>query len=180
MRPLKHTSKQNLLKAILNNRGVSVEASYLSREGFGKLREQLDYLIKVKRKEIVTAIAHAREFGDLKENAEYHAAKEAQNINEIKIRELTAKLATAKIIDDIDIPTDKVYIGATVYLEDTGNGERLDYTLVSESEADIMENKISVSSPIGRGLLGKSAGETVEIQAPACTLTYKILKISRE
>lgn len=160
--------------------GVSVEASYLSKEGYGKLREQLDYLIKVKRKEIVAAISHAREFGDLKENAEYHAAKEAQNLNEIKIRELSNKLASAKIIDDMDIPTDKVYIGATVYLEDTGNGEKLEYTLVSESEADILENKISVGSPIGKGLLGKSEGETVEIQAPACLLTYKILKITRD
>lgn len=157
-----------------------MEASYLSKEGFNKLKDQLEYLIKVRRKEIVQAIQHAREFGDLKENAEYHAAKEAQNINEIKIRELTAKLSTAKIIDDMDIPTDKVYIGATVHLEDTGNGEKLSYTLVSESEADIFENKISVGSPIGKGLLGKSAGETVEIQVPACLLTYKILKISRE
>lgn len=157
-----------------------MEAAYLSKEGYRKLQEQLDYLMKVRRKEIVASLVRAREFGDLKENAEYHAAKEAQNINEIKIRELSNKLASAKIIDDLDIPADKAYIGATVYLEDLNNGEKLDYTLVSESEADIMQNKISVASPIGKGLLGKAVDDTVEIQAPACVLNYRILEITRD
>ena len=157
-----------------------METSYLSRDGVKKLKEQLDYLMKVKRKEIVEAIETAREFGDLKENAEYKAAKEAQELNDIKMRELSNKLSTARIIDDMDIPSDKVYIGATAFLKDLKSGEKLDYTLVSESEADIMENKISLNSPIGKGLLGKAVGEKVEIQAPACVLNYEILKITRE
>jgi len=157
-----------------------VEVSYLTKAGYQKLRSELDYLLKVKRKEIVEAISHAREFGDLKENAEYKAAKEAQEINEIKMRELSAKLTTARIIDDMDIPSDKVYIGATAHLKDLKSGETLNYTLVAESEADIMQDKISVNSPIGKGLLGKKVGDTAEIQAPACLLEYEILKITRD
>jgi len=154
--------------------------SYLTKEGYDKIQKEIEYLIRVKRREISATIGHAREFGDIRENAEYNAAKEAQAMNEIRISELRQKLATAKIIDDIDIPKDKVYIGATVALTDQDNGEDLSYTLVPESEADILEDKISVSSPIGKGLLGHTAGDIVEITIPAGSVTYKINSITRE
>jgi len=156
------------------------QGSYLSKKGYQKLQKEMEYLIKVKRKEISKTIAHAREFGDIRENAEYNAAKEAQAMNEIRINELRQKLATAKIIDDIDIPADKVYIGATVTLSDQNSGEEIKYTLVPESEADILEDKISVSSPIGKGLLGHSEGEIVEIDVPAGKIVYKIISITRD
>jgi len=137
-------------------------------------------MMKVRRKEITEAIAHAREFGDLKENAEYHAAKEAQALNEIKIGELSTKLTKVQLIDDLDIPDDKVYIGATVHLLDLKNKEELWYKLVSESEADFMESKISVGSPIGKGLLGKAVDDEVKIQVPAGELIYRVTKITRD
>lgn len=136
--------------------------------------------MKVKRKEITEAIAHAREFGDLKENAEYHAAKEAQAFNELNISKLSSKLAKVQLIDDLDIPDDKVYIGATVHLLDLKNNEELWYMLVSESEADFMENKISLGSPIGKGLLGKAVGDEVKIKIPAGELVYRVTKITRD
>lgn len=157
-----------------------MQTSYISKEGYEKLKKELSYLIKVKRKEIAEAIQQAREFGDLKENAEYKAAKEAQGLNEIKIKELTARLSSATILEDIDIPSDKVYIGATAYLQDLESGEEITYTLVSESEADIFENKISVGSPVGKGLLGKKIDDEVSITVPAGILKYKILDITRE
>ena len=156
------------------------QRSYLSKEGYDKIQKEIEYLIKVKRKEITKTIAHAREFGDIKENAEYNAAKEAQAMNEIRISELRDKLTTARIIDDLDIPSDKVYIGATVILLDQDSGEEIKYTLVPESEADILEDKISVSSPIGKGLLGHAENEVVEIEIPAGKIVYKIIKITRD
>ncbi|MCK5149149.1 transcription elongation factor GreA [bacterium] len=157
-----------------------METLYLSREGHRKLKEKLDYMIKVKRKEITKTIAHAREFGDLKENAEYHAAKEAQALNEIQINELSTKLTRVQLIDDLDIPADKAYIGATVKLLDLKTDDEFFYILVSESEADFMENKISISSPIGKGLLGKSVSDVVKITVPVGELNYKITGISRD
>ena len=154
-------------------------ATYLSKEGYNKLVKEFEYLSKTRRKEIANALAHAREFGDLKENAEYSAAKDAQSINEIKIKELFQKINSAQIIDNIDIPADKAYIGATVTLQDRNTDEEIKYTLVSESEADFLENKISIGSPIGKGLLGHSKDEIVEIKVPAGLLKYKILDIAR-
>ena len=143
------------------------------------MEEELDYLIKVKRKELSEAIETARGFGDLRENAEYSAAKEAQSMNEIKIQELTIRLSNARLLDDMEIPEDKVYIGATVKLRDLKTNDEFFYTLVSESEADLMANKISVSSPIAKGLLGKEVNDEAEIQVPAGMLKYKIIDISR-
>jgi len=115
----------------------------------------------------------------LSENAEYETAKQDQALNEARIAELTAQLANATIVDDLDIPSDKVYIGATVTLLDLNTNEQLTYTLVSETEADFLENKISVISPVGKALLGKSEGEEVQISVPAGILNYRILKITR-
>ncbi len=152
---------------------------YMTRTGYEKLRKELEYLVKVRRKEIARQLEHARSFGDLSENAEYETAKQDQALNEARIAELTVQLANATIVDDLDIPSDKVYIGVTVTLLDLNTNEQLTYTLVSETEADFLENKISVISPVGKALLGKSEGEEVQISVPAGILNYRILKITR-
>ena len=151
----------------------------MTREGYRKLEEELNYLIKVRRKEIAQQLEHARSMGDLRENAEYSAAKEEKVMLEQKIGELSAKLSSAQILDHMDIPDDKAYIGATVRLKDMESGEEIEYTLVSDAEADFMQNKISVTSPVGKGLLGHEVNDVVEIQVPAGTLKYQILSISR-
>jgi len=153
--------------------------TYISREGYEKLRKELDFLTKVRRKEIAKDIEAARSHGDLRENAEYDAAKEMQAMNEIRIAKLTQQLSTLHVMDGMDIPEDKVYLGATVHLKDLISGEEMVYTLVSEAESDFFQNKISVASPIGKGLLGKAENETAEIQVPSGLLKYQILKITR-
>lgn len=152
---------------------------YLTRKGHQKLAEELQYLKNVKRKEFSKAIGEARAHGDISENAEYDAAKEAQGLNEKRIAELETKLAMARIIEDHDITSDQVLIGATVKIKDLDTDEELEYTLVSSEEADYGQNKVSIQSPVGSGLLNRKAGETVEIKIPAGILRYKILKISR-
>ncbi|MFC1592598.1 transcription elongation factor GreA [Candidatus Omnitrophota bacterium] len=152
---------------------------YLTRAGYEKLRARLEYLKTTKRRQLSREIKKAREHGDLSENAEYDAAKNAQGYNEKDIAELEAKLQHGRILDDENIPKDEVLIGATVKLEDTGTGAKLKYTLVSDVEADYEEGKISVTSPVGRTLLGHKENETVKIEIPAGTLIYKILKITR-
>ena len=152
----------------------------LSHAGYEKLRKELEHLKKVKRREFSKAIGKAREHGDISENADYDAAKDAQGMNEKKIAELEAKLSNAQILDDAKIPKDEALIGATVKLKDIDSGEEMEYTLVSELESDYAEGKISVTSPVGKGLLGHKKNETVNIEVPAGTLKYKILKISRK
>ena len=152
---------------------------YLTRAGFHKLQTQLESLKTSERQKIAKAIAEARAQGDISENAEYDAAKEAQAHNEARIAELETKLANVRLIENENIPSDKVFIGAIVTLEDVDNDEELTYMLVSPEEASYEENKISVFSPIGKGLLGHKAGETLEIKVPAGVLKYKIKKIKR-
>lgn len=152
---------------------------YLTRAGLNKLQGQLEELKTTERQRIAKAIGEARAQGDISENAEYDAAKEAQAHNEARIAELEAKLANVRIIENENIPSDKVYIGARVTLKDLDSGEKIEYMLVSGEEADFEENKISVFSPIGKGLLGKKEGEEVAIKVPAGTLRYKILKNER-
>jgi len=151
---------------------------YLTREGFEKLMQELEYLKKVRRKELSKAIGDARAHGDISENAEYDAAKEAQGLNEKKIAELETKLAQAHILDQASMPKDEVLIGATVKLKDMATDEELEYTFVAEEEADYTQNKISIASPVGKTLLGHKIGEVVEITIPAGALKYKILGIS--
>jgi len=158
---------------------MSPEGIYLTRQGYEKLREQLEYLKTVRRRDIIEELNRAIAQGDLSENAEYDAAKEAQAQNEMRIAELEKKLTRARIIDDEKIPAGEARIGATVKLKDLGSGEELQYTLVSEVETDYSEGKISISSPVGKGLLGHKENEMVEIKVPAGILRYKILKISR-
>jgi len=153
---------------------------YLTRKGHQKLMEEFEYLKTVKRRELAKAIGQARAHGDISENADYDAAKEAQGMNEKRIAELEQKLAGARILDDHDIKSDEVLIGATVKLKDLDTDEELEYMLVAGVEADYSQNKISVNSPVGEGLLHHKESDTVEIKVPAGTLRYKILKISRE
>ncbi len=153
---------------------------YLTKKGYEKLSLELEHLKTVRRRELSKAIGTAREHGDLSENAEYDAAKDAQGYNEKKISELEAKLSQVCIIEDQDIPHGEVLIGATVKLKDLDNQEELEYTLVSEEESDYEQNKISITSPIGLGLLSHKENEEVAIKVPAGILRYKILKISRE
>ena len=153
--------------------------SYLTPEGYEKLRKKLEDLRTTKRRKLAKAIGEARAHGDISENAEYDAAKDAQGMNEKKIAELEESLSNSQILDDTKIAKDEALIGATVKLKDLDSGEELEYMLVAELEADFAQNKISVTSPVGKGLLGHKVKETVEIQVPAGTLKYKILKISR-
>ncbi len=151
---------------------------YLTQEGYEKLAGQLEQLKTVKRRQLSKAVGEARSHGDISENAEYDAAKDAQGHNEKQIMELEEKLSRARILDK-NIPKDEVLIGATVKLKDMDTDEELEYTLVSELEADYNQNKISVSSPVGQGLLGHKENEIAQIKIPAGILKYKIIKISR-
>jgi transcription elongation factor GreA len=153
---------------------------YLTKKGYQKLMEELEYLKTVKRKELSKAIGAARAHGDISENAEYDAAKDAQGMNEKRIVELEAKLAGARILEDHEISSDEVLIGATVKLKDMDTEEELEYMLVSQEEADYNQNKISIVSPVGAGLMNHRVNDTVEIKIPAGTLKYKILAIRRE
>ncbi|MFA5096123.1 MAG: transcription elongation factor GreA [Candidatus Omnitrophota bacterium] len=152
---------------------------YLTKKGHQKLLEELEYLKTTKRRQLSKAIGEARAHGDISENAEYDAAKDAQGMNEKRIAELEQKLGSARILDD-NISTDEVLIGARVKLKDLDTGEELEYTLVAQEEANYEENKISIDSPIGSALLNHKLKESVEIKIPAGTLKYRILKISRE
>lgn len=152
---------------------------YLTRAGFNKIQEQLEHLKTKERQKIAKAIGEARAQGDISENAEYDAAKEAQAHNESKIAELENTLSNVRLIENEKIPHDKIYIGAIVTLEDLDNDEVLTYMLVSPEEASYEENKISVFSPIGKALLGHKEGEKLEIKVPAGTLKYKVKKIKR-
>ena len=152
---------------------------YLSREGYNKLRDELQELKGNERPTVRAALQYAREFGELSENAEYAAAKERLLFLEQRINKLEETLSRARLIENENIPDDKVYIGATVELIDLKGDRELTYTLVSPEEADFEQGKISTVSPIGKGLLGHEAGEEIEIQVPAGRLHYKIVSISR-
>ena len=156
-----------------------MESFYISKEGLEKLRADVDLHMNVKRREIAAAIEHARAFGDLRENAEYKAAKERQALNEIRITELAHRLQAARIIDEKDIPIGKVAIGSIVKMYDMRYNEEIEYKLVSEVEANVDEDRISVTSPIGKALIGHKEEDVVDITVPSGTLQYKILKISR-
>ena len=152
---------------------------YYTPEGLKKLRDELNQLKDVERPRASQAIAEARDKGDLSENAEYDAAKEAQGLLEMKIAKLEELVANARIIDESQLDVSKVLVLSTVKLKNLVNKMEITYTLVAESEADLKAGKISVSSPIGKGLLGKSVGEIAEIKVPNGTLKMEILEISR-
>ena len=152
----------------------------LTPNGYKKLQEELERLVKVDRPRNIQAIAEARAHGDLSENAEYHAAKEQQSFIEGRILELKAKIALAQVIDPATIKQSKVAFGATVKVLDIGADEEYLFILVGPEEADVKQGKISISSPVGRALIGKDVGEVVTIKAPARIIEYEILEISFE
>lgn len=152
---------------------------YLTQDGFHKLQEDLEYLKNTKRREIANALEHARALGDLRENAEYSAAKEALAENERRIHQLEDKLARAEIVSDSNVPTDKAFLGSKVKVLDLDTDQEDEYTLVGADEANPMDGLISVTSPVGKALLGKGIGDEVEIDVPAGTLKYKVISISR-
>ena len=149
----------------------------LTREGYEKMLEELMYLKGKKRKEVAQQLATARAHGDLKENAEYDAAKEAKSHLEGRIASLEDRLGRAQVIDPQEMQSDKAFIGGTLKIKNHNSGDTFEYLLVSQDEADFAKGKISVTSPIGKGLLGKGAGEVVEIQVPAGLIKLEILEI---
>ena len=156
-----------------------MKVAYYTEEGLRALKAELDQLRDVERPRASQAIAEARDKGDLSENAEYDAAKEAQGLLELKIAKLEELVANARVIDESQLDTSKVLILSTVKLKNKANNALMTYTLVAESEADLKSGKISVSSPIGRGLLGKSVGDIAEIKVPNGTLQMEIIEITR-
>lgn len=161
------------------NKEIMSNVSYYTADGLKKLREELNQLKDVERPKASQAIAEARDKGDLSENAEYDAAKEAQGLLEMKIAKLETLLANARLIDESQLDTSKVLVLSTVKIKNLSNNMQMTYTLVAESEADLKSGKISVSSPIGKGLLGKEVGEIAEIKVPNGILKMEILEITR-
>jgi len=154
--------------------------SYYTAEGLKKLRDEIDQLKSVERPKSSQAIADARDKGDLSENAEYDAAKEAQGLLELRIAKMEEVLANARLIDESQLDTTKALVLSTVRIKNQTNGMEIKYKLVAESEADLKAGKISVTSPIGKGLLGKSVGEVAEISVPNGTLKFEVLEITRD
>ena len=155
------------------------QVTYYTEEGLKKLKDELHEMKTVQRPAISQQIADARDKGDLSENAEYDAAKEAQGLLEAKIAKLETIVANARIIDDSEIDDSKVYILSTVTIKNVSNGMEMQYTLVAENEADLKMKKISVESPIGKGLLGKAVGEIADIQTPNGVMKFEVIEITR-
>ena len=151
----------------------------ITLDGLAKIKKELENLKNVSRPKIVEAIAEARDKGDLSENAEYDAAKEAQGMLEMHISKLEATLSTARIIDESQLDTSKALIHSTVKIRNTTNGMEMTYKLVAQSEADLAAGKISVDSPIGKGLLGKEVGDVAEVIVPNGTMKFDVLEITR-
>lgn len=150
----------------------------MTAEGLQKLKEELQFLEGTERPRVIAAIAEARDKGDLSENAEYDAAKEEQGVLESKIAHLKAKIVDARIIDDKDISTDEVQILTKVRVKNKKNGAEKTYQIVTEGEANIMEGKIAITTPIAKGLLGKKVGEVAAVQVPAGIMELEVLEIS--
>ncbi|MGL4410904.1 MAG: transcription elongation factor GreA [Bacteroidales bacterium] len=151
--------------------------NYMTEEGYKKLSEEIAHLESVKRPEISRQIAEARDKGDLSENAEYDAAKEAQGLLEMKIAQLKDIISKARILDESNLKTDIIQILNKVKIKNMNNNAVMEYTLVSETEANLREGKIAVNTPIGQGLLGKKKGDTVEIKVPSGIQRFEIIEI---
>ena len=156
------------------------KVSYYTAEGLKKLKDELEHLEHVERPRVTNAIAEARDKGDLSENAEYHAAKEEQSLLEYKIAQLKNVVASARLIDETQLDTSKVLALSTVKIKNTATKKEFTYTLVADSEADFKTGKISVNSPVGKGLLGKKVGEIAEVTAPNGIMKFEILEITRD
>ena len=155
------------------------DTKYFTEEGLQKLRKEIENLTTIERPKISQQISEARDKGDLSENAEYDAAKEAQGMLELKISKLQGSLRNARIIDESKMDDTKVYLLSTVTIKNTKNNATMKYTLVPEEESNLKIGKLSVESPISKGLLGKEVGETVDITIPAGTVTFEIIDITR-
>ena len=155
------------------------QITYYTEEGLKKLRDELYEMKTVLRPSISDQIAEARDKGDLSENAEYDAAKEAQGLLEMKISKLETILANARIIDESTIDTSKVFILSTVSIKNVNNGMEMQYTIVAENEADLKAKKISIDSPIGKGLLGKKVGDIADVTTPNGIIKFEIIDITR-
>jgi transcription elongation factor GreA len=155
------------------------QINYYTKEGLKKLKDELQDMKTVQRPSISNQIAEARDKGDLSENAEYDAAKEAQGLLEMKISKLEAVIANARVIDNTNIDNSKVFILSKVKIKNMSNGMEMEYMLVAENEADLKAKKISVDSPIGKGLLGKKQGDIADIQTPNGIMKFEIIEISR-
>jgi len=155
------------------------KVSYYSVEGMKKLKDELEHLEHVERPRVSNDIAEARDKGDLSENAEYHAAKEEQSHLELKIAKLKEVVSNARIIDESLLDTSKILIHSIVKIKNTANNMEFTYTLVADSETNIKQGKLSVNSPIGKGLLGKELGDIAEILVPSGVMNFEIIEISR-
>ena len=155
------------------------DVTYYTKEGLEKLKQELQHLRTEGRAQIAKAIAEARDKGDLSENAEYDAAKEAQGHLEARIAKMEDLVANARLIDETQVDTSKVYILSKVTIKNKKTNAEVQYTLVAENEANLAEKKISVDSPIGKGLLGKKVGDIAQVQVPAGLIDFEILEISR-
>jgi transcription elongation factor GreA len=155
------------------------QINYYTVEGLQKLKDELYHMKTVQRPSISEQIAEARDKGDLSENAEYDAAKEAQGLLEMKIAKLEGVIANARVIDESHIDNSKVFILSKVKIKNVANGMEMEYTLVAENEADIKQRKISIDSPIGKGLLGKKVGDLADVQTPGGVVQFEIIDISR-
>lgn len=156
---------------------MAMEKVPMTIEGYKTLEQELHRLKSVERPRIIQQISDAREHGDLSENAEYHAAKEAQGMNEAKVAELEDKVSRAEVIDISKLSGDTVKFGATVTLEDEDSGEKVKYKIVGDAEANVRDGKVSISSPIARALIGKSKGDSAEVTTPKGSRSYEILKL---
>jgi len=155
------------------------KTTFMTQEGFDKMVKEMEHLISIERPKISQQIAEARDKGDLSENAEYDAAKEAQGLLELRISKLQEAVRNARVIDAGQIETDKVYLLSKVKIKNLNNNTIMEYTLVSENEANLKEGKMSVESPIAKGLLGKVLGDIAEVKVPSGTMKFEILEIGR-
>lgn len=158
---------------------IMSDITYYTEEGLKKLKDELHELETFERPRVSQQIAEARDKGDLSENAEYDAAKEAQGLLEMKISQLKTLISTARVLDDTDMDTSKVLILSKVKIKNLKNGMEVQYTLVAENEANLKEKKISVDSPIGKGLLGHKVGDVADVQTPGGIIQFEIIEISR-
>lgn len=175
---MQESSYRALLFVSIKSQDMS-NINYYTEEGLQKLKDELHHLKTVQRPAISEQIAEARDKGDLSENAEYDAAKEAQGILEMKIAKMEEIISNARLIDETHMDNSKVYILSKVLIKNKANGMEIEYTLVAENEADIKLRKISIESPIGKGLLGKKVGDIAEIQTPGGIIHFEIISISR-
>jgi len=153
--------------------------NYYTKEGLQKLKDEIDHLEKIERPKLSAQIGAAIDLGDLSENAEYHAAKESQGLMEARISKLKNELASARLIDDSKLDTSKALILSKVKIKNVKNGMEMEYTLVAGNEADLKQRKISIESPIGKGLLGKEVGDIAPVETPNGIIEFEIIAISR-